>query len=173
MYFEAESNGIQFKVRVNEKRSSWALSVQKNEGDWKNFEISKNDFRDINNAISFMFEGQSYLVDVAGNGTEFSVYTRGSYRNIKIFNDEMLLHESLKSGAIQGANDQLTSGMPGKIIKIFVKPGDLLKKDDPIFIIEAMKMENEIRAAQDATVKEVMVTEGSAVSAGTVLITFS
>ncbi len=47
-----------------------------------------------------------------------------------------------------GAGSELNSGMPGKIVKIFVKPGDELKEGDPILIMEAMKMENEMRGRQ-------------------------
>jgi biotin carboxyl carrier protein len=69
-----------------------------------------------------------------------------------------------------GAN--LSSGMPGKIAKIFVKAGDVLKEGDPILIMEAMKMENEMRATADVKIKEVLVKEGENVESGATLVTF-
>jgi biotin carboxyl carrier protein len=62
--------------------------------------------------------------------------------------------------------------MPGKIVKVFVKPGDAVKEGDPLLIMEAMKMENEMRSAGEAVIKEVLVKQGHAVESGAVLITF-
>ncbi|MEQ1666305.1 MAG: acetyl-CoA carboxylase biotin carboxyl carrier protein subunit, partial [Bdellovibrionales bacterium] len=103
---------------------------------------------------------------------EYTVFTRNSFRTIKIFNDEMLLHESLKKGGGFGGDMQLKSGMPGKIIEIFVKSGDAIKAGKPLLIMEAMKMENEMRAANDVVIKEVCVKQGDAVESGAILITF-
>lgn len=52
----------------------------------------------------------------------------------------MLLHESLKRGGGFGGDMELKSGMPGKIIEIFVKQGDVVKADESL-IMEAMKIE--------------------------------
>ena len=172
MYFEAESNDNKYQVKLVENRTQWRVSVKKNDGDWCDYDVSKEDFQNLDNTISFMFKGQSYLVDVLGGDTEYTVYTRGSHRSIKIFNDEMLLHESLKSGSQQRSGDNLTSGMPGKIIKIFVKEGDTFKKDDPLVIMEAMKMENEMRAGRDVKIKKIHVESGQNVETGSILISF-
>ena len=64
----------------------------------------------------------------------------------------MLLHQSLKKGGGFGADLELKSGMPGKIIQIFVKEGDVVKAQKPLLIMEAMKMENEMRASRLARV---------------------
>jgi glutaconyl-CoA/methylmalonyl-CoA decarboxylase subunit gamma len=63
--------------------------------------------------------------------------------------------------------------MPGKIVKIFVKPGDELKEGDPILIMEAMKMENEMRAASPVKIKEILVKEGENVETGATLVTYA
>jgi glutaconyl-CoA decarboxylase len=65
---------------------------------------------------------------------------------------------------------QITSPMPGSIFKLNVKPGDSVKKGDVVVILEAMKMENEIFAADDAVVASVEVKEGDAVNTGDVLV---
>lgn len=56
------------------------------------------------------------------------------------------------------SDDKLVSPMPGKVIKLYVKPGDPVKKGEPLLIVEAMKMENNIVAPRDATIKEVLVS---------------
>jgi biotin carboxyl carrier protein len=172
MYFESEINDKKFKIDVVETKSHWKISIQEDGKEWEIHEVSKTDFKKAETYISFLFKGSSYLVDVIGSDTEYTVFTRGSYRAVKIFNDEMLLHESLKNPGGMGQNRELKSGMPGKIIEIFVKPGDHVKHNKPLLIMEAMKMENEMRAASDCVVKEICVKQGDSIDSGTVLIRF-
>ena len=172
MYFECEMKDKKYKVDVIEGRHNWKVSLQLEGTEWKHYDISKNDFRNAEEYISFLFEGKSYLIDVLGEDTEYTVFTRNSFRTIKIFNDEMLLHESLKKGGGFGAAAELKSGMPGKIIEIFVKAGDEVKAGKPLLIMEAMKMENEMRASSDVKIKQVRVKQGDSVESGAVLIQF-
>jgi len=172
MYFEAELRGRKYKVDVIEGRHNWKISLQMGDQEWKHYDIPKKDFRNAEEYISFLFEGKSYLIDVLGQDTEYTVFTRNSFRTIKIFNDEMLLHESLKKGGGFGGDDQLKSGMPGKIIEIFVKVGEEVKAGKPLLIMEAMKMENEMRAANDVVIKEICVKQGDSVESGAVLIKY-
>ncbi len=172
MYFEAELKEKKYKVDVTEHRSSWKVSFQEDGKDWVHHEIAKNDFKQAEQYISFLFSGRSYLIDVIGQDTEYTVFTRNSFRVIKIFNDEMLLHESLKMGGSLGGGQDLKSGMPGKIIEIFVKEGDIVKANKPLLIMEAMKMENEMRSTRDVKIKEIKVKQGDSVESGAVLIKF-
>ncbi len=172
MYFEAEMNDKKFKIDVIEARHAWKISIQEDEKDWVHYEISKNDYKKAEQYTSFLFKGSSYLIDVIGKDTEYTVFTRNSFRAIKIYNDEMILHESLKKGGSFGGDSDLRAGMPGKVIEIFVKPGDAVKANKPLLIMEAMKMENEMRASRDLKIKEVKVNQGDSVESGAVLITF-
>lgn len=172
MYFEAELKGKNYKIDVVESSTHWLISMAEDNQDWIHYEIKKSDFKKAESYISFLFKGSSYLIDVIGQDTDYAVYTRGSYRNIKIFNDEMLLHRSLKGGSGLNSELDLKAGMPGKIIEIFVKPGDKVKQGSPILIMEAMKMENEMRASRDLTIKEVLVKQGDSIESGAVLVIF-
>jgi biotin carboxyl carrier protein len=112
------------------------------------------------------------MMDVVGSDTDYTVYTRNSYRTVKIFNDEMLLHESLKRGGGMGGDSELKAGMPGKVIEIFAKVGDAVKANKPLLIMEAMKMENEMRSSSDVVIKEICVKQGDSVESGQTLIKF-
>jgi biotin carboxyl carrier protein len=65
---------------------------------------------------------------------------------------------------------RVTAPMPGKIVKLLVKPGDKVQPRQGVVVVEAMKMENELRARAAGTVSEVRVTEGTSVEAGAILI---
>ncbi len=172
MYFEAKMRDRNYKIDVTEGRHTWKVSLQLEGQDWNHYDISKSDFKSAEEYISFLFKGKSYLIDVLGQDTEYTVFTRNSFRTIQIFNDEMLLHESLKKGGSVGGDDHLKSGMPGKVIEIFVKAGDIVKAGKSLLIMEAMKMENEMRASNDVTIKEVCVKQGDSIESGTILIKF-
>lgn len=60
--------------------------------------------------------------------------------------------------------------IPGKVVKVFVKPNDVVKAGQPLLVMEAMKMENEIKAQDDLTVQEVKVIVGQNVEGGADLI---
>jgi biotin carboxyl carrier protein len=172
MFFEADLRGKHYKVDINETRRAWKINLQEDGHEWVHYDISKDDYKLVENAINLIFNGGSYLMDVFGSGTEYTVYTRSSVRNVTIYNDEALLHESLKKGGQLGAGDKLSAGMPGKIVKILVNKGDIVKANTPILIMEAMKMENEMRTSHDTKIKDILVKPGDSVESGQTLIAF-
>ena len=56
--------------------------------------------------------------------------------------------------------------MPGKIVRVLVKKGEAVRARQSVVVIEAMKMENELRAARDGTLAEIHVRDGQSVEAG-------
>lgn len=64
----------------------------------------------------------------------------------------------------------LEAPMPGKVIKVTVQPGADVRKGDELLVVEAMKMENAIRAPRDGRVKSVAARVGDMVSPGLVLV---
>ena len=63
--------------------------------------------------------------------------------------------------------------MPGTILSVNVSAGQAVKKGDVLVVLEAMKMENEIKAPADATVATVNVDKGATVDTGATLVTLS
>jgi biotin carboxyl carrier protein len=74
------------------------------------------------------------------------------------------------SDAADGGPQRVLAPMPGKIVKLLVKPGDKVQPRQGVVVVEAMKMENELRARAAGTVSEVRVREGTSVEAGAILV---
>jgi biotin carboxyl carrier protein len=72
-------------------------------------------------------------------------------------------------GPVGVGPQRVTAPMPGKIVRILVKVGDAVAARQPIIVIEAMKMENELRASGAGRVTDLHVREGQLVDAGAVL----
>ena len=64
---------------------------------------------------------------------------------------------------------QIVAPMPGKVVRLLVKAGDRVEAGQGLFVVEAMKMQNEIRSPKSGIVERVLAKEGQAVNAGEVL----
>jgi glutaconyl-CoA/methylmalonyl-CoA decarboxylase subunit gamma len=67
------------------------------------------------------------------------------------------------------AGTEITSPLPGTVLSVNVSDGQAVKSGDVLFVLEAMKMENEIMAPSDGTVASISVAKGAAVDPGTLL----
>ena len=63
--------------------------------------------------------------------------------------------------------------MPGKIVRVLARAGEAVRAREGLVVVEAMKMENELRADRDGTVAEVHAREGQLVEAGALLVVIS
>lgn len=138
------------------------------------------DARRINDAvISLLVQPEggtmpSQSVDAALAGRhasgEFDVHLEGRTIALEIRPAGSFGRQKKEGAGAQGSGPQrLLAPMPGKVVRVLVKPGDDVTARQGLVVVEAMKMENELRAARDGRVREVAVTEGQSVDAGTVL----
>jgi biotin carboxyl carrier protein len=74
------------------------------------------------------------------------------------------------AGTASGGPQRLVAPMPGKVVRVLVKKGDAVAARQPVVVVEAMKMENELRASRVGTVAEIHASEGMSVDAGALLL---
>ena len=65
---------------------------------------------------------------------------------------------------------RVVASMSGKVVRVLVQPGDAVHARQPLVVIEAMKMENELSATRDGTVADIKVRDGQSVDAGALLV---
>ncbi len=84
-----------------------------------------------------------------------------------------ILLDKLGLGSLNNTKvSELRAPMPGMVLKVFVTEGMEIKKGDNLFVLEAMKMENIIKAAADTTVKTIKIKPGDKIEKGQVLLIF-
>jgi biotin carboxyl carrier protein len=75
------------------------------------------------------------------------------------------------AGAGAGPGPQrVVAPMPGKVLRVAVTAGDIVRAGQPLVVVEAMKMENELRAGRDGTITNIHAREGMSVEAGALLV---
>jgi biotin carboxyl carrier protein len=129
--------------------------------------------------ITFEYEGKEYSFkkineenfEFNGKNHKFKVEKFDKAGTNQVFVDNLEAYISLPGkvkGKRQGgfSEGSLQSPMPGKIFKVFKKAGDIVKKDEAILILEAMKMEHTIKAQKDGVLKTIHFKEGEQVTGG-------
>jgi biotin carboxyl carrier protein len=115
--------------------------------------------------------GRSHEIAVSGgqNGT-LTVIVDGSVVPIAIRDSRRRRGGSGVHGPANGPA-RITAPMPGKVVRVLAAPGQAVAARQGVVVVEAMKMENELRAPRAGTVAEVLVREGAPVEAGALLLT--
>lgn len=122
---------------------------------------------------SLIVENKSFTIDVAEKDDAYTVAYEGKSFQVGVLDERRARQAAIGSGlGGVGGDTQIRSMMPGKVVDILVNLGDNVEKDQGIIIIEAMKMENEIRAPMAGVVKAVHVEAGQAVESGELLVEF-
>ncbi len=111
---------------------------------------------------------KKYKITVEGKTYEVEVEEVG----VKNVQDELGNKKQEPASSKASGAQKIVAPMPGTILSIKKKPGDVIKKGDVVMVLEAMKMENEILAPEDGTVVSIDVVEGSSVNTGDLLATF-
>ncbi len=112
--------------------------------------------------ISFDKESKEFRIRVGDKETSFTVSDKY----------DQLLHELGMDEAMSKKADDMKAPMPGLVVDVNVNAGDEVKKGDKVLVLEAMKMENILKAAADGVVKKVHVEKQHKVEKNQVLIEF-
>jgi biotin carboxyl carrier protein len=118
--------------------------------------------------ISLIVNGESFEVQCERVGEALQVALRGAIYEC-IVSDSRSLRTRKRTGLADSGQQKLTAAMPGKVVRIIAAVGDQIKTGQGILVIEAMKMQNEVRSPKDGHLKKLQVRQGANVVAGEVL----
>ncbi len=118
---------------------------------------------------SVLYGTDSFEVDVQGRDEDYEVLIDGDCYKFSLMNEQR--KSLIRSGGKSAAGKALVvSPMPGKVVKLLVSEGEEVKAEQGVIVVEAMKMENELKSAVTGKVMEIFVAEGEVVESGTKLI---
>lgn len=127
------------------------------------------------NSLSIIFNNKVYEVICKSadiNAKAFELKVNGAIHNVSLQDDlDLLIREMGMKIVSKRISDNIISPMPGLLRQINVQIGDTLEAGQPVLILEAMKMENILKAAGKGTVKEIHILPGQTVEKGQLLIT--
>lgn len=142
-------NGTVFQWDINKVSDGYFHILYQNKG--YRAEIVKTDIA-------------SKTITVKINGRNYSVELKDKF-------DLLLEKMGMNKAATQKVNS-IKAPMPGLIIDLKIKTGDMVKQGDPLLILEAMKMENILKSPGDGVIKNLKVKKGDNVEKGQILIEF-
>ncbi len=166
MKFEIQLTGPSGKtlrtVELERSADRWEISLDGKPVDADAVEIAPN-------TLSLILDGQSYEVRI----THLANGVLELQTGLQEFSAEVVdprAWRGRRHGALEvEGRQQVTAPMPGKVIRILVQAGDKVEAGQGLFVVEAMKMQNEIRSPKGGTVERLHVKEGQPVNAGEAL----
>lgn len=115
--------------------------------------------------ILLSIDGKIYEIIINSNSLHYSISVNGKFFKIERKSALRTLEE--KVGKPQ--KQDIKTSMPGRVVKLFVKEGEKVKKGQPILVLEAMKMQNEIKSPQSGVITRISPKAGDSVETGSLL----
>ena len=160
MLFDASTSGKTARVEVRESRGHYRVTIGDKTLDLDLVKIGASD-------LSVLVDGVSHDIGLEKTPEGFAVLVRGDRFDVDL--KDAVKGEALGKVAHKGPL-RLTAPMPGKIVKVLVSVGETVEAGRGVLVMEAMKMENELKAARAGVVQEIKVKEGQAVEMGALLL---
>jgi len=154
---------------LTRRDADWSLQsdAHQHAARWQTHHLQDADTgADVRLHVRLWLDADEHRADVVISGTRLSVFQDKAVWILDVFDD--LQHSARAEDDVQAGH--LRAPMPGKIIALHVKPGDVVKRGDAILVMEAMKMEHALNAPQDGTIQEVCYDLGEQVTEGVELV---
>jgi len=165
MHYAAIIDGVEHQVEITEVAAGrYQVSI-----DGRSLDIDAQVVGET--TLSLIHDGEAYNVESEKlpDGTE-NLLVRGHVLHAEVLDLRRLrLRQAQASVATVDGPATITSPMPGKVVAVLVQEGEEVEAGQGLLVVEAMKMENELRAPRAGTVQNLAAQEGAAVEGGAVL----
>ncbi len=150
------------------------LRLEQNKAEFKGKEFEYDAKFISTDVLLLRINGENHIVRLeSSDGVKMELITEAVKYNVTCKNELDLVKEKYISSDNNRFKDKILSPMPGAVVKINIKEGDELKPGDVMLVLEAMKMENEIKTESDCIVTGIHAQEKSSVNKGQLLVTLS
>jgi biotin carboxyl carrier protein len=164
MAFIAKLGDQSYTVEIEENgKSVYRISVDGNEFLVDGKKTGRTNF-------SLIVDNRSFEIEVDNTDDEYRVLVDGRNYRIHLVDERRVRVGAAQSGLQLQGRQMVSVPMPGKIIAVLVAVGDAVELGQGLVIVEAMKMENEVRSPISGEVKEIKVKPGDTVEGGALLV---
>ncbi len=122
-------------------------------------------------SLSVRIDGKVVDLTTEGSPPEIGAVASGHRSYVRVESERQRAADAAKKASRKAEGGVVRSPMPGRIVKVLVSGGDKVEAGQPLLVVEAMKMENEIRAKAACTIGEVHVSAGMTVEGNAKLVT--
>ena len=127
-------------------------------------------FRPTRQNVLMLIDGESYEVGIARKQNHFSVHFYNDTIELELFDARKFQPSGTTPATSSSGPVKIYAPMPGKVVKVTVQEQTTVKEGDALMVIEAMKMQNELKAPKSGTVSKISVKNGEAVSISQILM---
>jgi biotin carboxyl carrier protein len=160
MFYDTTIDGRNYRLELSRADGCWSCRL-----DGRDVEIDAVLARP--DVLSLRIGNLAYEVKSERVANDLHLWV-GSTRFAVEVRDPRSLRGRIRAGDDQGPR-KIVAPMPGKVVRLLVSEGDEVEPGRSVAVVEAMKMQNEIKSPKRGTVKKILVSEGAAVNAGDVL----
>ncbi len=160
MTYDIAIDGKHYRLDLNQVEGRWTCRL-----DGRDVEVDAVLAR--RDVLSLRIGNQAYEVKCERVGSDTHIWV-GSMRYAAEVRDPRSLRGRVRTADEHGPK-KLTAPMPGKVVRILVAQGDEVEAGAGVLVVEAMKMQNEVKSPKKGTIQKIVVTEGAAVNSGDVL----
>ena|SRR5690242_1313589 len=161
MTYEILIDGKAHRLELNRAEQGWDCTL-----DGRRVELDAVLAR--RDVLSILIEGTAYEVKRERTATDMHLWV-GPARYAAEVRDPRSLRSRRAAGIDEHGPRKLVSAMPGKVVRVLLAQGSEVEAGQGILVVEAMKMQNELKSPKKGVVQRILATEGAAVNAGDVL----
>jgi len=161
--YQVRISGQKFRVGIKEKEGELQVELGRKEIDADLTELKKNKI------YSLLIDNRAYDLEIRRKNGEFEINYGGRKYSGEILEETLAKLKSTAPKEVLKQKEQ-KAPMPGLIVKIEVEEGQIVKMGEGILIMEAMKMENEIKSSYEGKVKKILVSEKQTVDKDQLLL---
>jgi biotin carboxyl carrier protein len=160
MLYDVTIDGKNYRLELNRADGRWSCRL-----DGSEMEVDAVLTRP--DVLSLRIGNMAYEIKSERVANDLHLWV-GSTRFAAEVRDPRSLRGRTRTGVDQGPR-KIVAPMPGKVVRLLVREGDQVEVGGGVAVVEAMKMQNEIKSPKKGTVQKILVTDGAAVNAGDVI----
>ena len=163
MTYDVIINGQTHRVELNKGEKTWLCRVD-------DYEMELDAAITARDVLSVLLEGKAYEIKRERSFSGETHMIVGSQRYSAEVQDPRSLRSRRAAGASTEGPQKLLAPMPGKVVRILVAEKDEVEAGQGLIVVEAMKMQNELKSPKKGIVQKIMAVEGATVNPGEALV---